>query len=372
MLALVHIGSRFATQAPPGSPIRAGLADPSVTDLGYDGQFYYYIALDPAGAACCLDAATYRYTRIGYPLTARIVALGIPGLVPAAMLAINLAAITATVALLAGWLRRKRQSGWWALVYGFYPGLFQAFQADVTEPMAYALVAAAVFTLEFGGRRRLLWGGLLFGLAGLTRETTLLFPAVYAVASALRARGGTLRSLAEGVRVAVLAAAPLVVYKAALAVRFGSLGVGFKSGSEFATSPLAGLLSFHPFEARHWIQLACEAVPATLVAALAVYRLARGPRSAALAAYLVNYAFLVLLLQRSSYTNYVDSGRIQSGVILAAILALPVLLGPARSPLRSRPARPWAIAVVAVACILWLGVALPGVAAPHTFHVFKL
>ena len=372
MLALVHIGSNFATQAPAGSPIRAGLADPSVTDVGYDGQFYYYIALDPAGAACCLDAPAYRYTRIGYPLTARVLALGIPGLVPAAMLAINLAAITAAVALLAGWLRRKGRSGWWALVYGFYPGLFQAFQADVTEPMAYALVAAAVYALEFGGRRRLLWGGLLFGLAGLTRETTLLFPAVYALGSVMRARGGVLRRLAAGLGVAVLAAGPVVAYKAVLAVRFGSLGVGFKSGSEFATSPLAGLLSFHPFEAQHWIQLVCEAVPATLVAALAIYRLARGPRGAELAAYLVNYVVLVLLLQRSSYPNYVDSGRIQTGVILAAVLSLPVLLAATRAPDTSRPAQPWAIAVVAVACIFWLGVALPGVAAPHTFHVFKL
>jgi hypothetical protein len=372
MLALVHVGSRFATQAPPGSPIRAGLSDPSVTEVGYDGQFYYYIALDPAGAACCVEAPAYRYTRIGYPLAARALALGIPALVPAAMLAINLAAIAFTVALLAAWLRRKGLSGWWALVYGFYPGLFQAFQADVTEPMSYALVAAAIFTLEFGGRRRLLWGGLLFALAALTRETTLIFPAVYAVAAAVRTGGGPARRLATGLGLSLLAAGPLVAYKAFLTVRFGSLGVGFKSGSEFATSPLGGLLSFHPFEAQHWIQLVCEAVPATLIALLAVYQLWRGPRPSELAAYLVNYVFLVLLLQRSSYSTYVDSGRIQTGVVLAAILALPVLLGAPRAAVESRPARSPAPALVGIACLLWLGVALPGVAAPHTFHAFKL
>jgi hypothetical protein len=368
----VHVGSGFASRAPAGSPIRAGLADASVTDVGYDGQFYYYIAVDPGGATCCMDASAYRYTRIGYPLAARALALGIPGLVPATMLAINLAAITATVALLAAWLRRKGRSGWWALVYGFYPGLFQAFQADVTEPLAYALVAAAIFTLEFGGRRRLLWGGLLFGLAGLTRETTLLFPAVYAVAVVLRARGATLRRLASGLGLAVLAAGPVVAYKAALAARFGSVGIGFKSGSEFATSPLGGLLSFQPFLAQHWVQLACEALPATRVAALAIYRLARGPRSAELAAYLVNYAFLVLLLQRSSYSTYVDSGRIQTGVILAAILSLPVLLGTGRAHAAARRSWSPALGLVAIAVLLWLGVALPGVLAPHTFHVFKL
>lgn len=363
----MHVGSQFASRAAAGSPIRAPLTDASVTDVGYDGQAYYYIAVAPSSAACCLDNPAYRYSRIAYPLMARALALGNPGLVPWAMLAINLVAISVTVALLAGWLRRKGLSGWWALVYGFYPGLFQAFQLDVTEPLAYALVAAAVFILEFGGRRRLLWAGLLFGLAALTRETTLVFPAIYALATVLRAGGGLPRRLGAGAVVALLAAVPVVAYKAVLTARFGTAGIG-----SMACSPLAGLFSFQPFEAHHWIQLVCEAVPATLVAALAIYRLARGPRSPEIAAYLLNYLFLVLLLQRASYATYIDSGRIQSGVVLAAIFALPALMGAGRAAAGSTRGRPWMLAAFALACLFWLGVALPGVAAPHTFHVFKL
>jgi hypothetical protein len=194
-----------------------------------------------------------------------------------------------------------------------------------------------------------------------------VFPAIYALATVLRASGGLPRRLGAGAAVALLAAGPLVAYKAVLTGRFGTAGIGSMAGS-----PLAGLFSFQPFEAHHWIQLVGEAVPASLVAALAIYRLARGPRSAELAAYLVNYAFLVLLLQRSSYSTYVDSGRIQTGVILAAILSLPVLLGTGRA--RAAARRSWspALGLVAIAVLLWLGVALPGVLAPHTFHVFKL
>ena len=327
--------------------------------------------MDPLGARCCLDAPAYRYTRILFPLASRAVALGTTSLVPVAMVAINLAAIGGTVLLLATWLRRRGHSAWWALVYGFYPGLSQAFQVDVTEVSAYALVAAAVFVLELGGRRRLLWAGLLFGLAGLTRETTLLFAAVYALAAAVRTPGGGRRALGEALGLAVLAALPLLLYKAFLTATLGSLGVGFGSGSEIAGAPLAGLLSFRPFEPREWVEVVFEVVPTTLVAVVALYRMLRQPR-VELAAYLLNYTLLVLLLQRSSYFSYFDSGRIQTGVVLAAVLALPALLGAPRGGDARVRAQSLPTATVLLAWLLWLAVVLPGIAAPHTFHVLKL
>ena len=59
---------------------------------------------------------------------------------------------------------------------GLSPGLLLGVQRDLTEPLAYALVAAGVFLFDYGGKRRLLWAGLTFGLAGLARQTTLVFP----------------------------------------------------------------------------------------------------------------------------------------------------------------------------------------------------
>ena len=60
---------------------------------GYDGQYYYYIALDPAKARYYMDRPTYRYTRILYPITARLLALGQPELVPYSLILINWLAI---------------------------------------------------------------------------------------------------------------------------------------------------------------------------------------------------------------------------------------------------------------------------------------
>ncbi|MGB2938908.1 MAG: glycosyltransferase 87 family protein [Candidatus Dormiibacterota bacterium] len=363
--AFVHLGSDFASRAPEGSPIRAGLGDASVTPTGYDGQFAYYMAVAPLDAGCCMDSAAYRYARVGFPVLAGISGLGQPALVPYTMLLVNLVALGLTVMMLAGWLRRHGVSGWWALVYGFYPGVFQAIQTDTNEVLAYALVAAAVYLLEYGGRARVLWAGLFFGAAGLTRETTLLFPAIYSVSLLARGPG---RARLSGLGLAALAAVPFVAYKLFLAATFGSLGLGFSSGgAEVATVPLGGLLSFAPFEPRQWVQLLGEVLPATLVAVLAVYRLVRGAPRWELFAYLANYVVLVLLLQRSSYFSFFDSGRIQAGVVLAAVIALPALLGITR-----RMPAAAGLAVVVAACLLWFAVVPAGLVAPHSFHVFKL
>src|SRR5438270_896754 len=108
---------------------------------GYDGQFYYYIALDPANARYYFREPAYRYTRIVYPMTARILALDSPGLVPLSLLLINLMAIVGGTLAVSAWLKRKRLSPWFALIYGLYPGLFVSLQRDLAEPMAFALVA---------------------------------------------------------------------------------------------------------------------------------------------------------------------------------------------------------------------------------------
>jgi hypothetical protein len=62
---------------------------------GYDGQFSYFIALDPVGAAPYLGAPAYRYGRIGYPLVVRVAALGKPDWVRGSLVVVNALAIAA-------------------------------------------------------------------------------------------------------------------------------------------------------------------------------------------------------------------------------------------------------------------------------------
>ncbi len=111
---------------------------------GYDGQYNYYIALDPINAHYYMDWPAYRYTRILYPLLARLLAFGQPALVPYTLLALNWLAIGGGTLVVAAWLKRRGLSPWLALVYAFYPGLFIAYQHDLSEPLAYGLVALGV------------------------------------------------------------------------------------------------------------------------------------------------------------------------------------------------------------------------------------
>src|SRR5262245_62119812 len=62
-LTLVTIGTRFSEHIADGTE-------------GYDGQFVYYIARDPSGAAQYLDVPAYRFQRILLPVIGRILAFG--------------------------------------------------------------------------------------------------------------------------------------------------------------------------------------------------------------------------------------------------------------------------------------------------------
>lgn len=165
--------------------------------LGYDGQFYLFMALDPANARYYLDDPPYRLQRPLYSAVSRLIAGGDAALVPVAMLLVNWLAAGAGTAIVARLLVRRRRSAWFALLYGLAPGLTLGVHRDLTEPLAFALLAAAIAVLGRRRPRSPLYAGLLFGLAGLTREASIVFPIVFAAwrAWADRGRGGRERWL---------------------------------------------------------------------------------------------------------------------------------------------------------------------------------
>src|SRR5258706_56644 len=138
-------------------------------------------SLDTAHARYYIDSRAFRYARIGYPLAARFLAAGQLALVHYAMILVNLLALAGGTWALAAWLKRKGVSPWLALVYGLYSGLFVAFRRDLTQPLAYGLVALAIYVFHFRGRRRIIWSALCFALALLTRETVVVFIGIYAL-----------------------------------------------------------------------------------------------------------------------------------------------------------------------------------------------
>lgn len=144
---------------------------------GYDGQFYYRIALDPldlhrTAHGITLDSAE-RLGRIGYPALAWVVSLGgRPGLVPWALVVVNILALVAIAWVGALLAADSGRSPWWGLAFSGFCAFEFSFARDLCEPTAAAFALAALLALR---RRRFLGAALLFTAAGLCRETALIY-----------------------------------------------------------------------------------------------------------------------------------------------------------------------------------------------------
>jgi hypothetical protein len=153
-----------------------------VPSAGYDGQFYYRLALDPANWNATAFGITmdqsYRYTRIGYPLVAWLVSAGQHQLVPAALVAINLVAVAAMAVLGGMFARESGRHALWGLAFAAYFGLVISVGRDTAEPLAEACMLGGLLAYRRGSY--VLTAGL-FAFGAITRETILLAPAAIAV-----------------------------------------------------------------------------------------------------------------------------------------------------------------------------------------------
>lgn len=295
---------------------------------GYDGMYYYFIAVDPVNARYYLDSPPYRYTRIVYPLLARIVARGQASAIPYAMVFINVVAMSMCSLLLAICLRRRKLSPWWALVFGLYAGLFLAVTRDLTEPLAYAFVLVGIVLIESGAWRFVLAAGLAFGLASLTRETLAVFPIVYACVLPFGHRTtGTAKH--RHLRASLLSAAflaiglgPLLAYKFFLAAWMpGAPDASTVLGPDHV--PFHGITMYFPWDSSRVLEILCVVVPAVVCGVMAVRALRIGWRVPELWALLVNVVVFVVFLNSASFFNYTASGRIAAGVVLCSLLCIP-------------------------------------------------
>lgn len=322
----ILMGRVFIERSGPSALI---VPDPhySYSPHGYDGQFCYYIALDPLNARAYIDAPAYRYTRILYPLTARALAFGQPALIPYTLILVNWLAIGGGTLALAAWLKRRGRSPWFALIYGLYPGLLIALQRDLTEPLAYALVALALLLLEVGGRRRVLWAGLSLALASLTRESAALFAVVYGLALLLEntSEGGWLaRCKANWRRAALLGALallPLLLYKGLLLLWLGSAGLPADLAPQ--AIPFWGILSLWPWQTNQIAAAVCIIAPALICAGMGCWALWRRAAQVEVWALLANVLLFVVLLAPPPYIEIFGSERVTIGVVLAACTCLP-------------------------------------------------
>jgi hypothetical protein len=149
---------------------------------GYDGQFYYRMALDPANLHRTAFGITmdysYRFVRVGYSALAWVVSAGQHTLVPYALVAINLVALGVL-----GWLggllaRESGRHAMWGLLLAGYFGFMTGLDRDLTEPLGAACLLAGILAYR---RRHPLLAAVAFAYGSLTRETVLVAPAALAI-----------------------------------------------------------------------------------------------------------------------------------------------------------------------------------------------
>jgi hypothetical protein len=260
------------------------------------------------------------------------------------LIIINWLALAGGTAALAAWLRRKRVSPWFALVYGLYPGLFFGLQRDLSEPLAYGLVGVAVLLFdrmsgphpallrERGrGEEAWLWSAAaVFALAALTRETTALFTLLYGAALLVREpgisdwRGRVRANWRKAALFLAVALVPLAAWKAFLLLWLGPQG---DAGLQFTALPFQGIWHWRGeiTTVEQMDQIRSVVIPGVLCGATAIVALARGILKRDVVVLLAHVLLFVVFLQAGSYANYSGSGRISTGVVLAALLCLPVI-----------------------------------------------
>jgi hypothetical protein len=186
----ILVGRHFATpsQLPHGMPV--------APTYGYDGQFFYRLALDPVNLSRTAYGITtdrpYRYMRIGYPALTWLVSLGQHSLVPVMLVAVNIAAIGALGYLGGVFAVQGGRPALAGLLMPGYFGLITSLSRDTAEPLAAACLLAGLLAVR---ARRPALAAILLTCGALTRETVMVAVAALAI---VRAAGFLRRRVRPG------------------------------------------------------------------------------------------------------------------------------------------------------------------------------
>ena len=174
--AFILVGRHFSvpSQVPHGIPIQP--------TYGYDGQFFYRLALNPANLAHTAYGITtdrsYRYMRIGYPGLTWLVSAGQHALVPVMLVAVNIAAIGAIGYLGGMFAQAAGRHALAGLLLPAYFGLLTSLSRDTAEPLAAVCLLAGLLAIR---SRRPVLAACLLAFGALTRETVMVAVAAIAI-----------------------------------------------------------------------------------------------------------------------------------------------------------------------------------------------
>ena len=167
-----RIGSVFSYLSPYLNPDQALIFK---GEIGYDGQQFLSLALDPGlqnpDTITALDNPSYRYRRILYPLMGYVLGLGNPTLIPYAMVAINGVTILILVWVLSNYFKSYPQFQSYPLFVLCIPGVWMVLSLSTADLLSNLFLVTAVYGYS---QRKPPLTAIALGLGCLTRETILL------------------------------------------------------------------------------------------------------------------------------------------------------------------------------------------------------
>jgi len=203
---------------------------------GYDGQFFYRLALDPfttekTDFGIRIDAPAYRQQRILYPLITWALTRASSLSVPATLILVNWLGLGAIAFLAALLCQHAGRHPLWGLVIAGHPGFLFTLARDLSEITAAAFVLGGLVLWQ---RKRLAGAALAFTLAVLARETALLVPIGISV-------GIWIESRSKDIAWLFAAAVAFGLWQLALANQWGVLP--FEASNALA-APFTGMAKF--------------------------------------------------------------------------------------------------------------------------------
>lgn len=215
----------------------------TVSSRGYDGQYYYRLALNPFTRertewGIKLDNPAYRQQRIIYPLIVWMLSLGQPGPVPWLMILVNLVAVS-----FIGWMGAKYVASLgvqpiWGIVFSFYPGFLLTIARDLTEIVAILFLLSGLFFLRRG---KGVYATCAFTLAVLSRETAIPFLFIMMLVNVVRR--ATRRRPEESWYIFSIPLITYCIWQLALLQLWGPTLVIYNSGAARGTGPfLSGFI----------------------------------------------------------------------------------------------------------------------------------
>ncbi len=228
---------------------------------GYDGQFYYRLALNPLTSqvtefGITLDIPAYRHQRILYPLLTWVLSLGNANLVPIIMVLINFFSLCVMGWIGGAYAQSLKQHALWGVFLPLYPGFLFTLSRDLVEILEVTLLLGSLLLIRRG---KPVAATLLLALAVLTKETAFLVAVAALLVYVFKLRkskdAGTLRWYYFAVPMAVLFFWQMVLFYNWGAFPYAgsdNIGIPFVGPAGFL-SDMAALQT--PFQRRTFIEL---------------------------------------------------------------------------------------------------------------------